>query len=417
MVVRTEDLPKAKEYLRKRIVIDETTECHTWQLHKNRNGYGIGNWNRKTELSHRLSYAIANDGFIPLTNENGKKLQVRHGECCEADCCNSEHLKIGTAAENMADKIEKGTHLIGEKHPRATISEETAIAIIDSWYPPDHEKYLTQKERALNSGVLLHIVQAIDWNTTWKYLPRKLFDKKEKKEKRITSKRRRKGVTLEEENKAKSIIVSKKHKYDPEYRTQEQRAFEFGVSVSTVRGIDRCCRWQSLPRHTMIIFPKPQEPIWTLEQARNDFERVKDKCVYSENVNEIAKTKCLEWTKALVGGRPYVYINNRESYAYTFSCELGKQRPKKKEEEVRHLCNNRICCEPSHLEFGSKKDNAADALRFGVSKGFKLSYERAETIRRMFNEGVTRKELAYTFKVGRKTISSVINRKRWVATQ
>lgn len=41
----------------------------------------------------------------------------------------AENLKWATQAENIADKIEHGTHQIGSKHGRATIDEEVAAEV------------------------------------------------------------------------------------------------------------------------------------------------------------------------------------------------------------------------------------------------------------------------------------------------
>jgi len=262
-MVKTSELEKAKKYLADRIEIDKITGCHLWKLAKGNGGYGKSSWNGKTQSAHRLSYAVSNGGVIELTNENGIKLHIRHAEQCQVHCCNAAHLQIGTAKDNAADRIIKGTDIGGERNPRASITEEIAKAIIDSKYPKEHKMYITQKERAEHFGVSLSTVCHIDCGESWNHLPRKQLEPGNKE---IVIKKRRDSVCLENENRAKMIILSKRHKFDPEYKTNKQRALEFGVCIDTITKIDRCCIFSYLPRPIISEFPKPPkpEPIWTI---------------------------------------------------------------------------------------------------------------------------------------------------------
>lgn len=413
-MVETTELERAKKYIADRVEIDEITGCHLWKLAKSKDGYGKGAWNKKTQRTHRLSYAVWNGGVIDLMNENGIKLHIRHGEQCQVHCCNAAHLTIGTAKDNAADRVVKGTDCRGEKSKSALITEEIAKAIIESKYPKEHKLYITQKERAEHFGVSVSTIQHIDCGEAWNHLPRKQVETSKKE---VVIKKRGNYVCLESEKRAKLILLTKRHKSDPEYKTATQRALEFGVRPQTISKIDIGRIFSYLPRPNITEFSKPlkSRPTWTLEESEKNFKKIKTKCKYSEVANEHTDTLCLEWTGKLRLGRPKISLYGSPFFAYIISCEYGNGRQKLEDEQVLHKCNNEICCEPTHLEFGSNEDNAMDALSFGVSKRFKLNYEKAETIRQTFKNGnTTIKEIAYDFNVDINTIKNVISNKSWI---
>jgi HNH endonuclease len=113
-------------------------------------------------LTHRLSYFSYNEHDW---NEENKKLFMLH-KCKEKACCNPNHLKLGTAKENMQDRKRDGTHLVGEKRHNVTISEEDAIGIIKS------KGLMTQTERAIKFKTSMSVIIGLDSNRSWKYLDR-----------------------------------------------------------------------------------------------------------------------------------------------------------------------------------------------------------------------------------------------------
>lgn len=70
-----------------------------------------------------------------------------------------------------------------------------------------------------------------------------------------------------------------------------------------------------------------------------------------------------------------------------------------------HTCDNRICCNPSHLRVCTNYENIMDSTLKG-RKTFKLTTEQALEIRRLYaEEGKTQTELAKLFGVTQPTIS------------
>lgn len=79
---------------------NEETGCHEWMGGRDKDGYGILNWEDKMLRAHRVSYEL-HKGAIPEGHS------VMHS--CDNPCCiNPEHLTTGTHSENMADMVRKG---------------------------------------------------------------------------------------------------------------------------------------------------------------------------------------------------------------------------------------------------------------------------------------------------------------------
>ena len=103
---------------------------------------------------------------------------------------------------------------------------------------------------------------------------------------------------------------------------------------------------------------------------------------------------------------------------------------------VCHKCDNRLCCNPSHLFLGTQYDNCQDRMRkgrtfkpFGNLNGAKtkpwsrargenngsskLTENQVIQIRRLFHQGVTRRFLQKEFGVSYSLIRFILNRKLW----
>ena len=94
-------------------------QCWGWLGTKHRQGYAKISVNGRHRPAHRISYML-HKGPIP------DGMLVCH-KCDNPECTNPNHLFIGTALDNMQDKIKKGRHKgakRGAKHHLAKLSSK-----------------------------------------------------------------------------------------------------------------------------------------------------------------------------------------------------------------------------------------------------------------------------------------------------
>lgn len=88
-------------------------------------------------------------------------------------------------------------------------------------------------------------------------------------------------------------------------------------------------------------------------------------------------------------------------------------------EVVRHKCDNPPCCNPNHLEIGTPKDNAQDAVdRSRTAHGERngqsvLTEDDVREARSKYAQGATITAIAQLYGVERSTMRSAIHRKTW----
>lgn len=89
-------------------------ECWPWVGKARTNGYGKTQYRRKQILAHRLAFFLAT-GQMPSAN-------ILHG-CDNTLCCNPKHLREGTQADNMHDKVQRDRQQKGEEVNFAILRE------------------------------------------------------------------------------------------------------------------------------------------------------------------------------------------------------------------------------------------------------------------------------------------------------
>jgi len=86
--------------------------------------------------------------------------------------------------------------------------------------------------------------------------------------------------------------------------------------------------------------------------------------------------------------------------------------------QVRHLCHNRLCCNPAHLDVGTARENSEDSAKAGRlvcgSRSPRAKLDEEAVIRiRQNADGLTTRQLAEAFGVSVGTISNVRNGVIW----
>lgn len=141
----------------------KTKTCWLWIGAKASGGYGSFSLKVDRYLyfmlnAHVMAWILANDA-IP-------DLHVLH-TCDNRLCVNPKHLWLGTHAENMADKMEKGRHPRGSQFGHAKLDEEDVRVILE-----ERKAGVTQRTLAELYGVTAQTISGIDRGLTWKHVPR-----------------------------------------------------------------------------------------------------------------------------------------------------------------------------------------------------------------------------------------------------
>jgi hypothetical protein len=101
------------------IHVCEETGCYLWEGSCSPNGYGIVNFYGRTQSAHKNAWEEMH-GEIP------DGLIIRHKVCDRRNCLNTEHMVLGTKADNTADMMEKDRCCHNPRTGRKVEPEEAA---------------------------------------------------------------------------------------------------------------------------------------------------------------------------------------------------------------------------------------------------------------------------------------------------
>lgn len=130
------------------------TDCIPWKGACTGNGYGASRLNGKQRGAHVVAAIAAG-----MRVEPG---QVVMHSCDNPLCVNPAHLRVGTTAENMADKVAKGRQAKGARNGRAKLSAEQVAAIRASKAPG-----VTNRELGRRFGVTAEMIGYILRGKNW----------------------------------------------------------------------------------------------------------------------------------------------------------------------------------------------------------------------------------------------------------
>lgn len=130
------------------------------------------------------------------------------------------------------------------------------------------------------------------------------------------------------------------------------------------------------------------------------------------------QNNCFIWNKGkLKAGYGQFWYKNKGYLAHRVVAALVYGLPKQGDLAL-HSCDNPSCINPDHLRWGSNKENMDDMIsrkRAGGEKHprAKLTEFQVEKIRELYDCGLTQKQLAITYGITSRQISSIVNKKQW----
>ena len=149
----------------------------------------------------------------------------------------------------------------------------------------------------------------------------------------------------------------------------------------------------------------------------------KDKARFWAKVDKGEPDECWEWT-AYVTPNGYGQFGIRRKaktcHRIVWVLENG---PIPSDKQINHHCDNRACCNPSHLYLGTQAENMKDMKDRGRANGggpcgekqhlSKLTKKDVYKIFELRKQGLVQREIAEIICISRETISAVLTRKTW----
>jgi len=117
---------------------------------------------------------------------------------------------------------------------------------------------------------------------------------------------------------------------------------------------------------------------------------------------------CWLWTGGLVGkdSRPYFSVDGKKLLAYRIVYELTRGVELKSGTMIRHTCDNRVCCNPKHLEAGSHQENMED-MKERQRHG--LPHHTVRHIKKLILQGVPYSVIGERYGVSKSLVSEIAN--------
>lgn len=128
---------------------------------------------------------------------------------------------------------------------------------------------------------------------------------------------------------------------------------------------------------------------------------------------------CWPFTGATARGYGRIGVGYEVENAHRVALRLTDGPPPGGGMQARHLCGNRLCCNPAHLAWGTQSDNEMDKVAHGLSnRGVrhgmaKLTAEQVREIRQRHAAGETQSQLAGAFDISQTTIWEIASGRTW----
>ena len=123
---------------------------------------------------------------------------------------------------------------------------------------------------------------------------------------------------------------------------------------------------------------------------------------------------CWEWLQSVNNstGRPYFTVQRKKWQAYALVYSLVYLSDDSnvpvfipKGQVIRHICDNKVCCNPHHLELGTHQENMDDMKK---RERHGLPHNTVKAIRKSVENGQTHKQVADLFGISPENVSAII---------
>jgi hypothetical protein len=151
------------ERFAEKFTVGAPDECWEWEGPRRGRGYGAineGGSKGRTLVATHVAWELATGSPVPTG------LIVLHS-CDNPPCVNPAHLRVGTHADNSADRVTRGRHVRGAAHPRSRLSESDAISVLELLAGGVHQRTIAARFHISQS-----LVSGIRCGTHWSHLER-----------------------------------------------------------------------------------------------------------------------------------------------------------------------------------------------------------------------------------------------------
>lgn len=125
--------------------------------------------------------------------------------------------------------------------------------------------------------------------------------------------------------------------------------------------------------------------------------------------------ECMIYQGANQAGYGTIKYRSKLLFAHDIVCRCKMRADKPPDVVTRHSCHNRLCCNPSHLSWGSVSENAIDTVKTGKNDLIcKLGLEDVQIIKRLLLDGYQVDGVRKHFNVSQTCVYAIKRGKTWV---
>ncbi len=140
-----------------RLIGASDDDCHEWTRAMSPLGYGVVRMEGRNFFTHRVAYFLKHGPFP-------NKLNICH-HCDNPKCCNSNHLFLGTQADNIHDMFQKDRRpsAKGIRHGSAKLNDVVIQEIRALYATGKHTQRGLAKVYGMAYSGIFRIVNGLSW--------------------------------------------------------------------------------------------------------------------------------------------------------------------------------------------------------------------------------------------------------------